>query len=59
VFTSADLSYEIDVTQPVGSRIRNLKYKGAAIDTVAEFIVATNNYRGSGGGSFPASTAAT
>ena len=53
VFTSADLSYEIDVTQPIGSRIRNLKYKGAAIDTAAEFIVATNNYRGSGGGSFP------
>ena len=53
MFSSADLSYEIDVTQPVGSRIRNLKYKGAAIDTAAEFIVATNNYRGSGGGGFP------
>lgn len=53
VFTSADLSYEIDVSQPAGSRIRNLLYKGTAIDAAAEFIVATNNYRGSGGGGFP------
>ena len=45
MFTSADLAYEIDVTQPVGSRIKNLTYKGAAIDPNAQFIVATNNYR--------------
>ncbi|GAC1604016.1 MAG: bifunctional 2',3'-cyclic-nucleotide 2'-phosphodiesterase/3'-nucleotidase [Ramlibacter sp.] len=53
VFTSPDLRYEIDVTRPVGSRIRNLVYKGVAVDPAAEFIVATNNYRASGGGSFP------
>ncbi|MGN3966328.1 bifunctional 2',3'-cyclic-nucleotide 2'-phosphodiesterase/3'-nucleotidase [Burkholderia gladioli] len=53
MFTSPDLSYEIDVTQPVGSRIRKLLYKGAALDANAQFIVATNNYRASGGGNFP------
>lgn len=53
MFTSADIAYQIDVTQPSGSRIVDLKYLGAAIDPAAEFIVATNNYRASGGGGFP------
>ncbi|SPL70330.1 bifunctional 2',3'-cyclic-nucleotide 2'-phosphodiesterase/3'-nucleotidase [Acinetobacter stercoris] len=52
MFTSPDLSYQIDVTQVEGSRIRNLKYKGQAIDVKKEFIVATNNYRANSG-NFP------
>jgi 2',3'-cyclic-nucleotide 2'-phosphodiesterase/3'-nucleotidase len=51
--TSPDLSYEIDLTQPPGQRIRNLQLRGAAIEAGQEFLVATNNYRASGGGSFP------
>ncbi len=54
VFTSPDIRYEIDVTQPKynvnnpaqgGERIRNLTYKGLPMDNAQEFIVATNNYR--------------
>jgi 2',3'-cyclic-nucleotide 2'-phosphodiesterase/3'-nucleotidase len=51
--TSNDVSYEIDVTQPPGTRIRNLTWRGAAVPEGQEFIVATNNYRASGGGGFP------
>lgn len=53
MFTSPDIRYEIDVTQPVNSRIKNLTYKGQPIDPAAGFIIATNNYRATGGGSFP------
>lgn len=45
VFTTPDIHYEIDVTQPKGQRIRNLSYEGQAITASQEFIVATNNYR--------------
>jgi 2',3'-cyclic-nucleotide 2'-phosphodiesterase / 3'-nucleotidase len=53
VISSKDFSYEIDVTQAVGSRIKNLSYKGTAVASDQPFIVATNNYRASGGGNFP------
>ncbi len=48
-----DLSYEIDVTQPQGARIRNLRHRGKPVTDTQPFIVVTNNYRASGGGRFP------
>jgi 2',3'-cyclic-nucleotide 2'-phosphodiesterase/3'-nucleotidase len=47
------LQYQIDVTQPVGNRIVNLTYQGKAVAATDDFIVATNDYRASGGGNFP------
>ncbi|MFI6206646.1 bifunctional metallophosphatase/5'-nucleotidase [Streptomyces sp. NPDC051041] len=47
------LSYEIDIAQPAGSRIRNLTYGGAALDDAQQFVLAVNNYRANGGGAFP------
>ncbi len=47
------LSYDIDIAQPAGSRIKNLMFQGAALDGAAKFVFAVNNYRANGGGAFP------
>ncbi|MEU6401861.1 5'-nucleotidase C-terminal domain-containing protein [Streptomyces sp. NPDC046985] len=47
------LRYDIDVSQPAGSRIKNLTYQGAALDDAQQFVLAVNNYRANGGGAFP------
>nr|WP_229412964.1 bifunctional 2',3'-cyclic-nucleotide 2'-phosphodiesterase/3'-nucleotidase [Massilia sp. WG5] len=51
--TSPEIGYEIDLTQPPGQRIRKLQLRGAPLEPGQEFLVATNNYRASGGGNFP------
>src|ERR1041385_4767773 len=46
------VSYDIDLTKPVGQRIINLKFKNQPLAMTQKLKVVTNNYRVNGGGGF-------
>ena len=46
------VDYEIDLRQPVGSRIRQLMWQGRLVQASDTFTLALNNYRQAGGGGF-------
>ena len=46
------MSYEIDLTRPVGDRIRDLQFHGKPLDPAQTLRVAINNYRYTGGGGY-------
>lgn len=52
------VDYDVDISQPVGSRIVGLSFNGAPVAADQQFVVAINNYRQSGGGGFPHVTTA-
>ena len=46
------VTYDLDISKPVGERILNLRYGGQPVSPTQKFRLATNNYRVNGGGGY-------
>jgi 2',3'-cyclic-nucleotide 2'-phosphodiesterase (5'-nucleotidase family) len=46
------VSYDLDITKPVGQRIQNLRFHGQPLNPAQKLRLATNNYRVNGGGGY-------
>lgn len=46
------VTYELDISKPIGSRIQNLRFHGQPLGPARKLRLATNNYRVNGGGGY-------
>ena len=46
------VTYELDISKPVGQRIQNLRFHGQPLSPTRKLRLATNNYRVNGGGGY-------
>src|SRR5690349_8844866 len=46
------VTYDLDISKPIGSRIQNLRFKGQPLSMTRKLRLATNNYRVNGGGGY-------
>lgn len=47
------ITYIINVSRPIGTRITKLEYKDVPVEMTKEYDVVMNNYRAGGGGEYP------
>jgi len=46
------VTYDLDISKPIGSRIQNHRFKGQPLSMTRKLRLATNNYRVNGGGGY-------
>ncbi len=46
------VTYDLDISKPVGQRIQNLRFRGQPLSPARKLKLATNNYRVNGGGGY-------
>ena len=46
------VTYDLDITKPIGQRIQNLRFHGQPLSMTRKLKLATNNYRVNGGGGY-------